>query len=304
MGKGLGYSVTGLCRLFGVSKQAYYKYKGDYLSKLVDQRFIREYVLSIRDDSPGIGGEKLWHMYKNYFGSVHSVGRDCFMRILRKENLLLRKPRRSTRTTDSRHNLPVYPNLVKDLLLSHSNQVWVSDITYIRLNSGSFCFLSLITDAYTHEIIGHHVGESLEAVHSIEALKFACKRLGKERPARLIHHSDRGVQYACMSYIEILKDKGIQISMTENGNPKENAIAERINGILKGEFLNHYRFNNIGDVRNKVNRAVEFYNTKRPHRSIDMNTPVEAGNMTGNIPKRWISYKDKYRKVCHEQESG
>lgn len=268
-------SCTSLCRLFGVSKQAYYKHKEDYLYKIVHHRFISEYVCSVRIDSPGIGAEKLWYMYKSYFGADYSIVRDAFMNVLRKENLLIRKSCRGTCTTDSRHGLPVYPNLVKDLLVTHPNRVWVSDITYIRFKDGSFCFLSLVTDTYTHEIVGHFVVPTLEAIHTITALQMACKRLEKGNH-NLIHHSDRGVQYASFDYIRELKGWNISTSMTENGNPKENAIAERVNGILKTEFLNHYEFEDITDVRKKVKQAIAVYNNRRPHRSLDMNIPVEA----------------------------
>lgn len=285
--------MAGLCRLFGVSKQAYYKHVDNVFARLAHQRFLLEYVGSVRELDPGLGGEKLWLMYKNYFGTEHSLGRDAFLAVLKEHGLMLRKHRKGPRTTNSRHDLPVYPDLVKSLLITRPNQVWVSDITYVRTDEG-FCYLSIVTDAYTHEVVGWFVGPTLESVYTLEALKMACNPL-EETNIQLIHHSDRGCQYASLVYTSYLKRLKIQISMTESGDPKDNAVAERINGILKTEFLNHHRFASITEVRDRVEQAVEFYNNHRPHRSLDMMTPVQAREKTGRIKKRWKSYKDSYR---------
>jgi transposase InsO family protein len=162
-----------------------------------------------------------------------------------------------------------------------------------------FCFLSLVTDAYTHEIIGWKVAPTLEAVHTLEALKAACgNKLGGNPAADLIHHSDRGTQYASSLYTNHLKKFNIRISMTQSGNPKDNAIAERVNGILKREFLDFEDFKTVEQVEHRVNEAICFYNNKRPHRSLDMMTPVQAAALSGPIPKRWMCYKDKYRYAC------
>lgn len=288
--------MSALCSLLGVSKQAYYKHTDHFDTYLLLSRFVLEYVHSVREQDPGLGGEKLWYMYCSYFGEDYRLGRDAFLKILREHGLLLRDKRKATRTTDSTHSFPLYPNLIGDLKPTHPLQVWVSDITYIRLKDGSFCFLSLITDAYTHQIVGWCVGPTLEACYPIQALNQATRHLSIEQTKGLIHHSDRGCQYASYAYTDLLKAGKIRISMTENGDPKENAIAERVNGILKTEFLNHYEVENIGQVNAQVERAVEFYNNKRPHRSLDMLTPKQAEGKKGEINKRWKSYKDKYRK--------
>lgn len=261
--------------------------------RLAHERFLLEYVRTVRKQIPGIGGEKLWLMYKAYFGREHSLGRDAFLEVVRRNGLMLRKRKRSCRTTDSTHGLPVYADLVKDLLVDRPRQVWVSDITYIWTNEG-FCFLSLVSDAYTHEILGWFVGPTLEAIYTLEALKMACRDLSEDQET-LIHHSDRGIQYACLLYTSFLKEKKIRISMTQSGDPKDNAIAERINGILKDEFLNHYQFENIAEVSQRITQVVEFYNTQRPHRSLDMMAPVQAREKRGTIKKRWKCYKDEYR---------
>lgn len=276
-----------------MSKQAYYKHADNVFARLAHERFLLEYVQSIRALDPGIGGEKLWIMYKSYFGAEHTLGRDAFLAVLKGHGLMLRKHKKSCRTTDSNHGLPVYPDLIQTLLLTRANQVWVSDITYVLTNDG-FCYLSIVTDAYTHEIVGWFVGPTLESTYTLKALKMACIRL-KGTDIELIHHSDRGTQYASLLYTSYLKGLKIQISMTQSGDPKDNAIAERINGILKTEFLNHYQFSNMVQVRNRVSQAVDFYNNHRPHRSLDMMTPVQTKQKTGVIKKRWKSYKDNYR---------
>lgn len=180
------HSVSGLCRLFGVSKQAYYKHVDGVFACLAHERFLPEYVHAIRKLDPGIGGEKLWLMYKEYFGHAHSLGRDAFLAVLKEHGLMLRKHRKGCRTTNSNHDLPVYPDLVRNLLLTRANQVWVSDITYVPTDEG-FCFLSIVTDAYTHEIVGWFVGPTLESVHTLKALKMACERL-EATDIKLIHH--------------------------------------------------------------------------------------------------------------------
>ena len=194
-----------------------------------------EYVHTVRDLDPGIGGEKLWLMYKDYFGTDYSLGRDAFLAVLKEYRLMLRKHRKGPRTTNSNHDLAVYPDLVRTLLVTRPNQVWVSDITYVRTDEG-FCYLSIITDAYTHEVVGWFVGPTLESIYTLEALKMACKRL-EGTNIKLIHHSDRGCQYASLLYTAYLKGLKIQISMTQSGDPKDNAVAERITEYLKRSFL-------------------------------------------------------------------
>ena len=261
--------------------------------RFAHERFLLEYVQDIRRVNPGIGGEKLWLMYKQFFGTEYRLGRDAFLCVLKENQLMLRRRKRGVRTTDSSHGLPVYPDLVHDLLLTRCNQVWVSDITYVGTTQG-FCYLSIVTDAYSHEIIGWCVAPTLEASYTLDALKTVGKRLD-DNSEYLIHHSDRGVQYASLLYTSFLKERHIAISMTQSGNPKDNAIAERINGILKTEVLNHCLFEDIEQVRQKVAQAIGFYNHQRPHRSLDMMTPIQAREKTGMIKKRWRCYKDNYR---------
>lgn len=228
------------------------------MRKLAEEAFVVEYVKEIRRKNPGIGGGKLWRMYKKAFGQEHAVGYNRFYDILDMYGLKVRKRKRRTKTTDSDHGLPTYPNLVKTLIPIRPNQLWVSDITYIVLyedadtGSYTFCYLSLVTDYYTKEIVGWCVGETLKARFTIEALEMALERLDPNGEYDLIHHSDRGVQYASFAYTDILKSRGIRVSMTECGDPKDNAVAERVNGIIKNELLMGTKFRNIDEVKTAV----------------------------------------------------
>ena len=269
------------------------------MRKLASEAFCVEYIKRIRQKDRGIGGGKLWKMYKKEFGDEHSVGYNRFYDIIERHNLKVRKKKRRAKTTDSDHNLPLYPNLVKELIPLRSNQLWVSDITYmvIYLNAHTgeydFCYLSLVTDYYTKEIIGWCVGETLEAKFAIEALNMALERLDGKQAIDLIHHSDRGVQYASHDYTKLLKAHKIKISMTECGDPKENAVAERVNGIIKNELLMGMAFFSVEEVRKALKVAIDFYNNERPHMSLDWKTPAEAALCTGELEKKWVSYREK-----------
>ena len=292
------YPVTSQCELLGVSTQAYYKHGDTDLRKLAEEAFGVEFIKRVRQKDRGIGGGKLWKMYRREFGEEHSVGYNRFYDIIEKYNLKVRKRKRRAKTTDSDHDLPLYPNLVKDLIPLRPNQLWVSDITYlvIYLNAQTgdydFCYLSLVTDYYTKEIVGWCVGETLEAKFAIEALNMALKRLGDNPVLDLIHHSDRGVQYASYEYTGILKKNGIKISMTECGDPKDNAVAERVNGIIKNELLMGMSFSSIQEVRGALKVAIDFYNNERPHMSLNWKTPAEAALCTGELEKKWVSYRE------------
>lgn len=186
------------------------------------------YIHNIRKLDPGIGSTKLWYMYRNEFPDNERVGRDWFEDILCRHHLKVRDKMRRPKTTDSTHGLPFYPNLAHDFIPGSTNELWASNITYIPVWLDEvnyvFCYLTLILDGYSHEIIGWSVGDSLETRHSIAALSMALKRLegvSKEKVGKLIHHSDRGVQYASKEYIDKLKDRHIRISMIENGDPKK-----------------------------------------------------------------------------------
>ena len=255
-----------------------------------------EYVRTIRDKDPGMGGDKLWRMYMDEFSGNNPVGRDRFADIIDRYNLKVRSRVRKPRTTDSTHGLPTFPNIVKDFIPTGPNQLWVSDITYITIWVDEyhyiFCYLSLILDAYTEEIVGWSVGRTLETKYPVEALNMALKRSEGKNDISLIHHSDRGCQYASSEYVQLLKEHNIRISMTETGDPKENAKAERINNTMKNELLKGKRFTNIQQVIDAVDKAVDFYNNERPHMSIGMMTPSKAAVYEGVLEKVWTSYRE------------
>ena len=282
------------------------------MEKAAQESFAIEYVKRIRSKAPGIGGLKLWYMYRRDFDGNNPVGRDRFAYIIDRYGLKVRKKFRKPKTTDSSHGLPTYPNIVKDLIPTRANQLWVSDITYITVwldeYHYAFCYLSLILDAYTEEIVGWSVGPTLETAYPIEALKMALKRIDGMKEINLTHHSDRGCQYASSEYVRLLEKQHIKISMTESGDPKDNAQAERINNTMKNELLKDIRFVCIEDVKSAVSYAVDFYNNERPHMSIDMMTPAEAALHEGEIAKRWRSYRTiaikEKQKVLEITENG
>lgn len=236
----------------------------------------------------------MWYMYQRDFRYDSPIGRDRFCRIINENNLKVRLRIRKPRTTDSTHDLPTYPNLIKDYMPSAANQLWVSDITYITIMDGDyhyhFCYLSIILDAYSEEIVGWSVGPTLDTEYPMAALRMALKRI-KGKSSNLIHHSDRGCQYASREYVNTLREHGIQVSMTESGDPKDNAQAERINNTMKNELLKGKVFRSIGEVIAAVALAVDFYNNRRPHMSIGMMTPAEAAESTGDRDMRWTSYR-------------
>ena len=267
------------------------------MRKAAQEAFVLEFVKSVRAKDPGIGGMKLWYMYRQAFDGNCPVGRDRFADIIDENHLKVRLKVRKPKTTDSTHGLPTYPNIVKDFIPNGPNQLWVSDMTYIAIWVDAyhyiFSYLSLILDAYTEEIVGWSVGPTLETIYPLEALKMALKRIGGKAAVNLIHHSDRGIQYASSDYVDLLKRNHISISMTETGDPKDNAQAERINNTMKNELLKDIRFTRLEEVIAAVSRAVDFYNNERPHMSIDMMTPAQAATHEGAIKKWWISYREK-----------
>ena len=295
--------MESLCRLFGVTKQAYYKHdENRLLQRVAQESFAVSYIKDIRAKDPGIGGMKLWYMYRREFDGNNPLGRDRFEDIVDRYGLKVRNRIRKPRTTDSTHGLPVFPNLVKDYIPLAPNRLWVSDITYITIwiddTHYIFCYLSLILDAYTKEIVGWCVGPTLDTTYPLIALDMALERIRdiSKEEVDLTHHSDRGCQYASSKYISKLQTYGIKISMTECGDPKDNAQAERINNTMKNELLKGMRFHSIKEVEVAVGKAVRFYNEERPHMSIDMMTPREAALHVGELTKRWTSLRENHIK--------
>lgn len=214
-------------------------------------------------------------------------GRDAFVEILRKHGLMVHLRRRKHyKTTDSNHHYRKYPNLIKDVIPMRPNEIWVADITYVETDEG-VCYLSLITDAYSHKIVGWAVGPTLETIYPLQALQMAMETIDDETASRLIHHSDRGCQYCSDAYVAELKKHGISISMTQSGDPLENAVAERANGILKTEWLYKMTIATRDECKAILERIIGFYNTQRPHMSIGMQTPEAAHMQSGEQRRCW-----------------
>jgi putative transposase len=265
-------TTSQLCRLFGVSRQSFYQYWKNQVLQSNEQQIVLDLVRQIRKDHPVIGTRKLYLMIKQELESHHiKMGRDKLYDLLAETGLLLRKRRRRVRTTYSNHRFRKYPNLIVGLTLSRPNQVWVSDITYWRIKN-KFWYISLITDAYSKKVVGYKVATNLKVIHTMDALKKAVQKVNSPI-GELIHHSDRGFQYCAYEYTDLLKAKGISISMTQNGDPLENPIAERINGILKQEYLNHFPVNNIDQAEILLEQIVNRYNSERPHMSCQLMVP-------------------------------
>lgn len=264
-------TTSQLCRLFGVSRQSFYQYWKNQVLQSNEQKIVLDLVRQIRKDHPVIGTRKLYLMIKQALESHHiKMGRDKLYDLLAETGLLLRKRNRRVRTTFSNHRFRKYPNLIVGLTLSRPNQVWVSDITYWRIKN-KFWYISLITDAYSKKVVGYKVATNLKVIHTMAALKKAVQKVNSL--GGLIHHSDRGFQYCAYEYTDLLKAKGISISMTQNGDPLENPIAERINGILKQEYLNHFPVNNIVQAEILLEQVVNRYNCERPHMSCQLMVP-------------------------------
>lgn len=217
------------------------------------------------------------------------MGRDYLFDLLASQGMLIKKRRRRSITTNSNHWMRKYGNLIQELEINRPEQLWVSDITYLRRNN-AFVYLSLITDAYSHQVMGYQVQNDLSALGCIGALDMApAKR--KTPHLQLIHHSDRGSQYCSRAYVDLLNDAKMAIGMTQNGDPYENAIAERMNGILKNEFAAEDNKGSMGMLKLKVEKAINAYNTLRPHHSCDSLTLEQAHLRTGILNKNWKNYR-------------
>ena len=233
-----------------------------------------------------MGGRKLWHEINRVYPGA--ISRDKLFDILDRHHLKVNRRKRAVRTTWSASWLHQFPNLVKDMVLTASNQVWVSDITYIETASG-FVYLHLVTDAYSKKIMGWCLSPNLHAEATIKALQMAIRTAGCDLTG-LIHHSDRGCQYCCEKYVKLLQDNGVLISMTQDGDRRDNAIAERVNGILKTEWLYDDHFKGFQDAYVRVAQVINLYNNKRPHLSLNYQTPAQAYLETGAQVRVWKNY--------------
>ena len=297
--------VALVVRLFGRCRQAFYQSKADIAREVEHEKKVVEAVREIRDEDPGIGCYKLWLMLIAMFGRDFVPGRDRFFVLLRRKGLILPKPK-PRHTTNSNHRYHKWKNLIKDFVPTAANQLWAADITYIALPGGDVCYLHLITDAYSHKIVGWSLADTLKAAITMQALQMAIDQAvaicGSEILKGLIHHSDRGVQYCCDAYVAMLKAHVITISMCEDYNPTDNAIAESINGKIKVESVYRTRFNSFEHAYNVISRYIHFYNYRRPHMSIGYKIPAVVHLEQGEQKKMWKN--KKYPKRATENENN
>jgi putative transposase len=241
--------------------------------------------MRVRGKMPRIGTRKLYYLLKKDIDTLHiKLGRDCLFNFLRAEHLLIKPKRSYIKTTNSKHWMRKYPNLAVSVAVNRPEQLWVSDITYIKTALGH-CYLSLVTDAYSKRIMGYELLESLSVEGPLRAMKMALKN--RKYNDLLMHHSDRGLQYCSAEYINELLENRIVVSMTENGDPYENAVAERINGILKYEFLLINGFKNHQEAINTIRESIAIYNHDRPHLSCNMLTPMAMHDQKEMPVKKW-----------------
>ena len=261
------YSVESICRAHGYSRQGYYQGNHVDSKKQREKTEVLAVVHEVRRRQPKVGVRKLQRHIacKNIY-----IGRDRLFDVLRKEGLLVKKKKKYVRTTQSNHWFKKYSNLVKTGQVEKPEQVYVSDITYIRTRE-KFCYLSLITDMYSRKIVGWELSESLSIEGSVKALKKAIRTTRDTQ--RIIHHSDRGIQYCSKEYVRLLKKNGMRVSMTEENHVYENALAERVNGILKDELMLGETLQTVAVAKRMVKEAIETYNEYRLHTSIDYMTP-------------------------------
>jgi len=280
-----GISLSGVCRQLGYSKQAYYKSLSRQRAKDDPRKQVKEQVLLARHVLPRLGTRKLYGLLGDDFKRQGiKVGRDKLFSLLREESMLVVRKRKYVRTTDSRGWMRQYPDLVKGVDLLRPEQLWVADITYLSTQKG-YCYLHLITDAYSKKLMGYKLSDHLGASATIQALEMALKQ--RQYNKSLIHHSDRGLQYCSKDYTGLLKDNKIKISMTQTGSPYDNAVAERVNGILKQELGLDEQFESIHQAKRQVDQAVLLYNRFRPHFSNHLLTPEQMHLQKKLKPRSW-----------------
>jgi putative transposase len=283
------YSQQELCRSLGVSRQAHHKSSARTARVVMGREALVPLIKKTRKTQPKVGGRKLYKMLSVTIKNLDvPMGRDQFFDFLQEEGLLLRRRKRRIRTTMSKHRMPVYPDLLKRALIERPGQAMASDITYWAVPEG-FYYVFLITDVCSHKIIGHYLAQSMDGAHALKALRMA---LGSSRHALQgqIHHSDRGSQYCYAKYVNYLRSQGMRISMTETSDPRDNAIAERVNGILKNELMAHLVPENFTQAKAMLDEAVRIYNEERLHMSIDFEVPTKAHELDHRLPQRWRNY--------------
>jgi putative transposase len=278
-------SLGRLCWLLGITRQAYYQHHWRALDVSTEETLVLAQVRLLRKEHPVLGTRKLQVLLEAFLLEHHiKMGRDALFDLLSMHGLLVKKRKRKVLTTQSKHWLKKYPNLVGDWRPRSPMQLWVADITYVGTKAG-FLYLSLLTDACSHKVVGYHIAPNPKAVHTLSALKMA---LHNHRSVNgLIHHSDRGIQYCSTNYVRLLQQHDIKISMSEPADPLQNALAERLNGIIKNEYLCHYPLATYQEAVTVLRQVIKRYNQQRPHQSIRMLTPEIVHQKQLNVNRSW-----------------
>jgi putative transposase len=284
-----------LCGLFGKTRHAHYDHLYRSWDDSLKEEIILQLVYEIRKSLPRLGTRKMLFLLKPQLASHNiEVGRDYLFDLFDAHRLLIRQRRRKVFTTDSRHWMHKYADLAKGMDITHAEQLWVSDMTFIWVQN-QWGYLSLITDAFSRKIMGYCFRADMLALGPVAALQMALDTRSYSGRA-LIHHSDRGSQYCSADYVELLGSEAISISMTQSGDPYENALAERMNGILKGEFNLYSSSSGFEQTYGKIHSSIKAYNELRPHGSCDYLTPCQAHQQGDILKKRWKTYPRKWQK--------
>ena len=287
-----------MCGLFGKTRQAYYRHLNYKYVEMATEEIVLSLVYEYRSVMGRIGCRKLQHLINSHLPEDMKVGRDALYTLLERNSLLHKRRRKSVRTTWSNHWMHKYPNLITGVIPTASNQIWVSDITYIETVNDGFMYLHLVTDLYSRKIMGWCLSPTLHAEYTLKALEMAIRNAGCCLTG-LIHHSDRGCQYCCERYVSLLKSSGILISMTQSGDPLENAVAERVNGIIKNEWLMHENIIDGNIALKRISEIVNIYNNIRPHASLNYLTPESAYTENGILERKW---KNSYGRMCDNEK--
>jgi putative transposase len=274
-----------LCGLFGKTRQAYYDHSSQLSSRNMGKAIVLDMVQRTRQQLPKVGMIKLYNMLSEHIDNHGiSMGRQRFCQLLRDNELQIKKRRTYARTTNSDHRFKKWPDLAAGAPPRATGELWVSDITYLTIKAG-FIYLSVVTDAYSRKIVGYHLSQNLKSHSCIIALNKAISSI--PNPVGLTHHSDRGIQYCCDEYVTRLQSSNIRISMTQSGSPYDNAIAERVNGILKNELGLNAVFENYSAAVGPTHKAIDLYNNIRPHMSCGYLTPAVAHQSNQELKKMW-----------------
>jgi putative transposase len=285
-------SITRVCTMLGFSRQAYYQARERIEERILHEAIILDICQELRRKHPSLGATKMQGMVNVELATMGldtTIGRDATYNLLREHGLLLRKTQSGRRTTNSRHSLARHSDLYKGFVPTGINQAWVSDITYWRIATGEHLYIHLVTDAYSRFVLGWCLSQTLHASNTIAALVMALQTLEHPVVDRLLHHSDRGSQYCSDDYVAMARQHGITMSMTQSSDPRDNAIAERVNGILKHEYLYHYRVDSFQQARAPLRRSIHLYSYERPHLSLNNQTPhaVHSGTATRPVKRLW-----------------